>query len=509
MLGLCADNGRASSQLGIDFVVNTIPTVAFLALFGATTTPSWAAAHTHVPQSAFTRHVLHLAGRSVHYSATVAENFVNDRSGHPGAAIITIAYTRDGVIDTGRRPVLFAFNGGPGASSSPLHMSALGPIGWNRSQANTAGVSTLSENPDSPLDDVDLVFIDPVSTGFSRAFPGVDPQQWYSGPSDAIEVAAVIANWLKVHHRESSPRYLAGESYGATRAALIAKYAPELKWNGLMLISGGSGTAGANTQDINAVAVMAVGAWFHNKIDRNGRNVKQIFREASQFARGRYADALAAGDTLPAEQFHGVAEQLSALIGLPVNLIEQNNLRISHNLYMFNLLKDRGLRTGLLDTRVTDTLMVNAAGGIDDPALGVIKPQANGKVPTPESVGAVISAAVGRYVSQDLKFATTEPYYGVNFKANVAWDHHGQDGGPEETIAAIVLRTMESDSKVRLFTVSGYFDLNASDGSEYLQAGIPADRYTRLMLPGPHEVYEGDENHKAFSDAVRRFVSRP
>jgi hypothetical protein len=174
---------------------------------------------------------------------------------------------------------------------------------------------------------------------------------------------------------------------------------------------------------------------------------------------------------------------------------------------MFNLLKDRGLRTGLLDTRVTDTLMVNAAGGIDDPALGVIKPQANGAVPTPESVGAVISPTVGRYVSQDLQFATTEPYYGVNFKANIAWDHQGQEGGPEETIAAIMSRAMASDSTLRLFTVSGYFDLNASDGSEYLLAGIPADRYTQLMLPGPHEVYEGDENHRAFNDAVRRFVT--
>ncbi|MGO9999881.1 MAG: S10 family serine carboxypeptidase-like protein, partial [Acetobacteraceae bacterium] len=230
----------------------------------ATTTAATASAR--APQSAVTRHVLYQGDRSVPYTATVAENFLHDQSGALAAAVITIAYTRDGVTQAHKRPVMFAFNGGPGASSSPLHMSALGPMGRSHSAAQTTGASSLSENPDSPLDDVDLVFIDPVSTGFSRAFPGIDPKQWYSGPADAIEVATVIKNWLKVHHREASPRYLAGESYGATRAGLILKYAPELKWNGVLLISGGSSTTGENSQDINVIAPMAAGAWFHDKI---------------------------------------------------------------------------------------------------------------------------------------------------------------------------------------------------------------------------------------------------
>jgi carboxypeptidase C (cathepsin A) len=486
--------------------MNSAATLAFT-LFGAFTALSASTAPALTPQSAVTRHVLHLRGKSVRYTATVAENFIKDQSGEAGAAVVTISYTRDDVNGVQKRPVLFAFNGGPGASSSPLHMSALGPVGRIHSAAKNSDSPQLSENPDSPLDAVDLVFIDPVSTGFSRAFPGVDPKPWYSGPADAIEVATVIKNWLKVHHRESSPRYMAGESYGATRAGLIVKYAPELKWNGVLLISGGGGTSGSNSREINTVAPMAAGAWFHNKIDRDGRSVEQVFVEASQFARGEYADALVKGDALPAAQSLAVAEKLSALIGLPVDLIEQQKLRISDNLYMFNLLKDRGLRTGLLDTRVTDTLVANAAGGIDDPALGVVKPQANGAVPTPEAVGAVISPTVGRYVSEELKFQTTEPYYGVNFKVNVAWDYHGPNGTQEESIASIMSRTMATEHELRLFTVAGYFDLNATDGSSFVQAGVPADRYTQLMLPGPHEVYEGDENHREFNDAVRSFVT--
>jgi carboxypeptidase C (cathepsin A) len=486
--------------------MRAVSVIGLSALFGACAMSSAATAPAHIPQSAVTHHVLRLGDRSVPYTATVAENVVNDLSGVAGAAVITIAYTRDDVKSARARPVMFAFNGGPGASSSPLHMSALGPMGRSQSAAKNTGPSSLSDNPDSPLDAVDLIFVDPVSTGFSRAFPGVDAKQWYSGPADAIEVASVIEHWLKVHHREGSPRYLAGESYGATRAGLILKYAPNLKWAGVLLISGGSSRTGPNTREISVIGPMAAGAWFHNKIDRRGRSVEQIFGEANQFARGPYADALAEGDALPAKESHDISEKLSSLIGLPADLIEQNKLRVSDNLYMFNLLKDKGLRTGLLDTRVTDTLRTNAAGGIDDPALGVVTPQANGAVPTPESVGAVVSPTVGRYVSEELKFQTTEPYYGVNFKANVAWDYHGPNNSEEETTAAILSRAMASDSKLRLFTVGGYFDLNATDGSGFVDAGIPTARYTQMMLPGPHEVYEGEENHKAFNDAVRRFV---
>ena len=485
--------------------MGAVTIIGLSALLGGLAAVHAATPPAHPPQSALTHHVLHRGGRSVPYTATVAENLIDDQSGAAGAAVITITYTRDRVNRVQHRPVLFAFNGGPGASSSPLHMSALGPMGRSHSADRTAAEPPLAENADSPLDDVDLVFIDPVSTGFSRAFPGVDPKQWYRGPADAIEVATVIKHWLNVHHREASPRYLAGESYGATRAGLILKYAPDLKWNGVLLISGGGGGAGPSSREISVIAPMAAGAWFHDKIDRKGRSVEQIFAEASRFARGEYAQALAQSG-LPPEQSHAIAEELSSFIGLPADLIERNKLLVSDNLYMFNLLKDKGLRTGLLDTRVTDTLVTNAAGGIDDPALGVIKPQANGAVPTPESVGAVVSPTVGRYISEDLKFKTTEAYYGVNFKVNVAWDYHALNGAQEETTAAILSRAMAADSKLELFTVGGYFDLNATDGSAFTEAGVPAERHTRMMLPGPHEVYEGEANHKAFNDAVRRFV---
>lgn len=481
--------------------------IGSMLLMAACAAAAAAASAPQPPRSAVTHHTIVLRGRNLSYTATVEENIIDDCDSHPGAAVITIAYTQDHPAHLRERPILFAFNGGPGASSSPLHMSAFGPVGRSDSAKGKTHDTALSSNRDSPLDVVDLVFIDPVSTGFSRPFPSIDPKQWYAGPADALEVAYVIEHWLKAHHRETSPRYLAGESYGATRAALILKYAPTLKWNGVLLISGGGGSSEGDGPQIGVIAPMAAGAWFHNKIARQGRSVDEVFHEAGQFAEGAYAEALAQGDRLNEERRHEVAEKLSAFIGLPAGLIEENKLRVSDNLYMFNLLKDRALRTGLLDTRITDALVENAAGGIDDPALGVVKPQANGAVPTPESVGAVVSPTVGGYISRNLKFATAEPYYGVNFKVNVAWDYHGLNQSKEEPVPAILARALIADRSLRLFTVSGYFDLNARDGSSFLRAGVPADRYTQLMLPGPHEVYQGDENHKAFNDAVRRFVT--
>ena len=457
-----------------------------------------------VPRVAITQHTVHVNGQGIEYTATVADDIIQDDQNQPGAAIVTIAYTRDGATDLSSRPVMFAFNGGPGASSSPLHMSGLGPV-FRADSPKDRSSFHLGENTATPLDVTDLVFIDPVSTGFSRALPGVDPKQWYNGKADALEVATVIKDWLKLHHREGSPLFLCGESYGTTRAGLIIKYAPELKFNGVLLVSGGSGSTGPDSGYINRVGAMAAGAWYHQKVDRHGLTVQQFYAEAMKFARGEYADALAQGPNLPAVERRSVAEHASAYIGLPVDLIESKNLKIDGRTYMFNLLKEQGLRTGSLDTRVTSELTPNAEGEIDDPALGVVTPSKGGAAPTPASVGPVSSPAVGRYISEVLKFPSTDPYYGVNFTANSQWQFTGPNGQREESTAIIMARAMKSDPKLRLFAVSGIFDLGSSDGAGFAQNGVPVDRLTIDLFPGPHEVYNGD-NRKDFDNDVRNFI---
>ena len=451
----------------------------------------------HAPQIAHAQGVVHINGAAVPYDTEVAENIVNDASGHPGAQVLTIAYLRNDARDTSHRPILFAFNGGPGASSSPLHMEAMGPMLRGHGDAGPV------ENASSPLDAVDLVFIDPVSTGFSRPFDGVDPKQWYTFRGDALEVSGVIRAWLAAHHREASPRYLVGESYGTYRAGFILKYDPTLHFDGVALVSGGGTRTGPNADEINEIAAMAAGAWFHNKIDRAGRSVEQFYAEARHFAQTDYAAALALGDALPAAQKHAIAARLSTYIGLPADLIESHNLRLDRNTYMFNLLKDQGLRTGLLDSRATSALSPNAQGAIDDPALGVTHAAPGAPPMTPAAIGPVPSPGVGAYLTNTLHYATDLVYFGVNFTANSQWTWDRS----EETTAVIVARALHADPHLRLMAVSGLYDLGGSDNSGFEQAGAPAGQLTLFQTPGPHQVYDGDDNRRVFNDAIRHFVA--
>jgi carboxypeptidase C (cathepsin A) len=459
------------------------------------------------PRVAVTHHEGHFNGQAVAYTATVAETFVNNAQGEPAASVITIAYVRDGVADANKRPVLFCFNGGPGASSSPTHTQALGPMVRGDQNFGDRSGGGFHENASSPLDAVDLVFIDPVGTGFSRPLPSADPKPFYSVSGDAREVKEVMEAWLKANHREASPRFMLGESYGTNRAAAIVKTFRDFRLDGVMLVALAAGAPGREMPYVTALPTMAAGAWFHQKIDRKGRSVEQVFNETLEFARTDYVTALIKGGSLPAAEKHRIAVRMSSLIGLPVALIEKDDLRISKNEYMFNLLKDKGLRTGLLDVTVTGPLLPGADGGIDDPALGVQPKGPPGAPPlTPDKIGPVPSPAVGAYLTDDLKFPSKDTYIGVNFSVNVQWNYEKRTNDFEDLAAA-----MRTNSKLRLFWAGGYYDLTTpAYGAKYTldQAGVPGAQLDANYFPGPHGVYAGAANLKRFDEAVRAFVTK-
>lgn len=457
-----------------------------------------------------TQHTTTIGGQTVAYDATVAEHFVKDDKGAPDATIDTIDYVRSDISDPEKRPVIFAFNGGPGAASSPLHMSALGPVRRIEPAPNDPSAPQWQNNSYSLLDAADLVFIDPVGTGFARPFACADVKDFYDSNKDAAEVQAVIREWLTSHHRESSPRYLAGESYGTMRAALILRDSKDLPFDGVMLIALVGDAPGNEMPYVASLPTMAAGAWFHKKIDTTGRTVEQVYKDAVEFARTEYVSALIQGASLPASKKHEIAQKMSALIGLPAELIEANDLRISKNVYMFNLLKGENLRTGLLDVRVTAPLAPGQIGDIDDPALGVVPTKKDGtpanKGPiNPAAIGPVPSPVVGAYITQELKFPTQEKYYGINFSANAVWNYDGV----KNTIK-FAGDAMHANPHMRMFWATGYYDLTtpAYEARYTLdQDGIPADRLTAAYFAGPHGVYAGDANLAAFSTAVRRFVT--
>jgi carboxypeptidase C (cathepsin A) len=194
-------------------------------------------------------------------------------------------------------------------------------------------------------------------------------------------VGSVIKQWLKANQREASPRYMTGESYGTTRAAMILKVVPDLKFDGVALVALVGDTGGREMPYVAALPTMAAGAWYHQRIDRKGRTVQQVFDEALAFARGDYVTALIQGSSLPAAERRRVAERMSQLTGLPVELIESKKPAAFQERLHVQPAEGPDLRTGLLDVRVTGPLEPGQDGAIDDPALGVAPKRAPGRPP--------------------------------------------------------------------------------------------------------------------------------
>lgn len=449
------------------------------------------------PAAAVTKHTGTFNGERFRYTATVFETAIAGADGAPAATMINTSYVRDGVPDRNKRPVMFVFNGGPGASSSPLHMSAFGP---RRRDGNA-----IIDNPYSPLDSMDLVFIDPIGTGFSRPHPGTDGQAFWSVTGDAASVKAFIRSWLKSNGREASPRFLCGESYGTVRAGQIAQTGhagKDLSFDGVLLFSLVAVPAGGEMPYVATLPTFAVTAAYYGKTDAGGRPVAKIFDEAARFARTEYIGALIQGDALPAAEKSRIAQEVSRRLGLPAGFVESKNLRIGKADFMMNLLKDRGLRTGQLDSRASGEIAVyaNRQPPYDDPSM-------SGPAPALPAGPAPPASPLQGYLTGELKFQTTETYRALNLEINAKWKYD-VDGAMSDT-AQRVGAVMREQTNLRLFWAAGYYDITTPlAAGRYMldHAGIPPERLTLALFPTGHSVFEGDENLAKFTQAVRQFV---
>ena len=454
------------------------------------------------PAAAITTHSGLFNGQPVAYQAHVEAWRVSPGEGEPSGQIVTTSYVRTDP-PSGPRPVIFLFNGGPGASTTPLHFGAFGP----KRRLGEGAEQRMVDNPDSPLDAADLVFIDPVGTGYSRPLSEDQGQAFWTPTGDALSVKAVIADWLKAHGREGSPRYVLGQSYGTTRAALIAHHGADLNLDGVLLFALVARPPGFEMPYVTTLPSFAASAWSHGRISREGRTAQDVYEAAVAFARTDYVRALIAGASLPEDEKRAVAQAMSALIGLPTDLILEKNLRLSRADFYLNLLKDQGLRTGQLDTRATRPLDAPAQRPpYDDPGLSYTPPRSAGEVTGQLPVSTAGLSAVESYFQEHLGFETAETYEALNLEVNSAW----QWGQGEDEANQRLAEAMAANPKLRVFWAAGLFDLSTpAYAGRYMldQAGVPAERLTAALFASGHSVFVDPEGLTRLSAAVRTFVA--
>src|SRR5271168_3666583 len=318
---------------------------------------------THKP--VFTTNTVTIAGQRVKYVAETGMLPILKDDGTTSASVFYIAYTRFDETNTSARPVTYCFNGGPGSSSVWLHLGALGP---RRVKMNPDGTLPpppfgLVDNDYSILGASDLVFIDPVATGFSRAAKDEKDDAFFGDKADLDSVGEFIRLWMTRHERWLSPKYLCGESYGVFRAAGLAdhlrgRYGMYL--NGLILVSGVldfatiSGGTGNDLPYPLILPAYTAAAHFHKKLPADLQaDLDKALAESRAFAKGEYASALQQGDSLSADEHKKIADELARLTGLKTQVIEDNNLRIDEGVFRKQLLHDEGLILGAYDSRIT------------------------------------------------------------------------------------------------------------------------------------------------------------
>jgi carboxypeptidase C (cathepsin A) len=481
------------------------------------------------PKLSMTQHSVVIGGNTVSYKATVGYLLLKQEvdSAHsakadeskktadsdeqkedlkPRAKIFFIAYTRDGQ-DKASRPVTFAFNGGPGAASVWLHLGALGPRRVKLTELGDGPPAPymLVENDSSWLDDTDLVFIDPVSTGYSRPAHGESAQTFHSYEEDIKSVAEFIRLFTTRNKRWLSPKFIIGESYGAARAAGLTAYLQDeqnLYVNGVMLVSGL-----LNSQDIDFshgndlpftlfLPGYATTAWFHKKLapELQGETAAEVRKEAEDFANSDYLLALAQGNALTDEAQKQIAEKLSRLTGLPVDLILRYHLRIPCDVFREELLKSGNRVVGRFDSRFTGI-------GYD--------PRGNHFDPSFEALRGAYTATINDYLRNDLKFETDLPYETL---ANISWDM-GNVQNKYLEVEQTLGRAMSQNPAMKVWVAAGYYDLAISyAATEHALRQMFTDPALRANISlttyeGGHMLYNYEPNLKKFKSDFQTFLN--
>lgn len=460
----------------------------------------------YTPLAASKRFTGTFGGSRVSYSATITEQVLKDDKGAAKAAIVTTAYVAE--PRDPNRPVTFLFNGGPGSGSLWLQLGAFGPKRVaipSDARDDGAPPYPILDNPDSLLDVTDLVFIDPVGTGFSHTVGDTKGEEYWGVTKDAKSVAAVIRKWLDENGRWNSPKFLGGESYGTTRSAAVVNELEgsynDVALNGVILIStvldfgAGAETEGAELGYITTLPSMAVTALYHGKA--SGPSADAFAEEARQFAIGPYAAYLLKGQKAGAEERAAVRRELARFTGLSENFLDRADLRVTSGRFYKELLRDRGLTVGRLDSRYTGR-DYDSAGEYPD------------NDPSFYGIDGGYTAAANAYFRDTIGFETDQQYVTIGRVGD--WDWRlpgGRDSNAYLNVTPYLGKALRENSGLRIFVGQGWYDFATPFfAAEYAltRTGIPQDRIVYSYYDSGHMMYVRDQDRGKLSADVRAFI---
>lgn len=408
-----------------------------------------------------TRHSITVAGQTLSYTVTtgtmVLPEEIHDKDGKfegnkPRARIFFVAYALDDQ-DVNTRPVTFAYNGGPGSPSLWLHLGLLGPRRVVMGDAGelTGPPYTLTDNEWTLLTHSDLVFIDPVSTGYSRVVEGEKPGDFHGVKKDIESVGDFIRLWTSRAGRWLSPKFLIGESYGTLRSAGLSGYLQErhgLFLNGIMLISAildyatVDTTPGHDLAYVTHLPTQAATAWYHGVLGKR-RKLESVLREAQAFADNEYASALHLGVRLTPAARRRIAQRYAALTGLSESFVLQNDLRVTLARYRKELLRSQGQTVGRLDSRFT---------GIDRDAGG----SASDYDPSYSAILGPYMATLNHYVRQELGFDSDLAYEVLSGRTS-PWSFKEYENR-HVRVAEVLRSAMHQNPHLKVLIAAGYYD---------------------------------------------------
>ena len=454
-----------------------------------------------------------LGGVTIPYHTVCEDNVFYDNTGKPIASIFSYSYFRSDVTDAASRPVIFAYNGGPGSCCMYVHAGFFGAkrIKYDDSQVDrptSLPPYPVIDNPDCLLDAADLVLIDPVGTGYGLLLDDACADQFYGIEEDAEALLVFIEQWLHRYNRWLSPKYMAGESYGCTRASTAAGIASNggkdraygVKFDGLVLI-GNTVTTGkyfgremsVEFPVLNFPTFAAI-HWYHNH--PSDQTVEEFVAEAKQFADTDYVLALYKGEALTGDERAEVIKKIGYYTGMSAEYLENNALRIQEDSFRQEVIKHKGLAVSRYDGRLTRPLYTPHAAELKD---GVWDDA------TADRMDSFFYAGLVGGIFPLLNVKLDRPYISSSQKWK-SWNNEVKGGVTAERLRD----AMNTTFGMRTFFANGWYDDCTEIGFVYYtidHAGLPKDRIFVKGYPSGHMIYLGEQNAHDLSADIRKFIT--